>query len=128
MRLPGRFARFLIRVRVPKPTKGASTLLHFSDSLQAWKPCNSQTSREILPNKVFRILHPAEVTMEEKKTRREFIQASTAVAGSMALNSSILGQTSGSSLGIPTRILGRTGVPVSMICIGGWHIGAVQDK
>jgi aryl-alcohol dehydrogenase-like predicted oxidoreductase len=26
------------------------------------------------------------------------------------------------------QILGRTGVPVSMICLGGWHIGAVQEK
>ena len=66
--------------------------------------------------------------MEDKKTRREFIQASTAVAGSMAFSSAILGQSSGSSTGIPTRILGRTGVPVSMICLGGWHIGAVQEK
>ena len=47
--------------------------------------------------------------MEDKKTRREFIQASTAVAGSMAFTGSVLGQSSSSSAGIPTRILGRTG-------------------
>jgi aryl-alcohol dehydrogenase-like predicted oxidoreductase len=29
--------------------------------------------------------------------------------------------------GIPTRKLGRTGVDVSMLCLGGWHIGSVKD-
>ena len=30
--------------------------------------------------------------------------------------------------GIPTRPLGKTGVNVSILCLGGWHIGAVKDK
>ena len=30
--------------------------------------------------------------------------------------------------GIPTRRLGRTDEQVSILCLGGWHIGAVQDK
>jgi predicted aldo/keto reductase-like oxidoreductase len=29
---------------------------------------------------------------------------------------------------VPTRPLGKTGVNVSMICLGGWHIGSVKDK
>jgi aryl-alcohol dehydrogenase-like predicted oxidoreductase len=32
------------------------------------------------------------------------------------------------STGLPTRELGRTGVRVSNICLGGRHIGAVEDK
>src|ERR1044071_2510538 len=31
------------------------------------------------------------------------------------------------SAGLPRRILGRTGVPVSIIGLGGFHIGAVKD-
>jgi predicted aldo/keto reductase-like oxidoreductase len=30
--------------------------------------------------------------------------------------------------GLPTRPLGRTGVHVSLLALGGWHIGAVKDK
>jgi aryl-alcohol dehydrogenase-like predicted oxidoreductase len=30
--------------------------------------------------------------------------------------------------GIPTRVLGRTGVSVSALCLGGWHIGAVKEE
>ena len=40
----------------------------------------------------------------------------------------VLAQTSSSTAsGLPTRILGRTGVRVSIIGLGGWHIGAVKD-
>src|SRR5688500_14692942 len=30
--------------------------------------------------------------------------------------------------GIPTRPLGKTGVNVSILCLGGWHIGSLKDK
>ena len=30
--------------------------------------------------------------------------------------------------GIPTRVLGRTGERVSILCLGGWHIGAVKPE
>jgi aryl-alcohol dehydrogenase-like predicted oxidoreductase len=33
-----------------------------------------------------------------------------------------------SSAGLPTRKLGRTNEQVSILCLGGWHIGAVEDK
>ncbi|HEY3738906.1 MAG TPA: aldo/keto reductase [Bryobacteraceae bacterium] len=39
----------------------------------------------------------------------------------------VLATTSYSSTGMPTRMLGRTGVPVSIMGIGGWHIGAITD-
>jgi len=35
--------------------------------------------------------------------------------------------TPASSAGLPSRPLGRTGVKVSIACLGGWHIGAVKD-
>lgn len=66
--------------------------------------------------------------MERKQTRRDFMQASATAAGSVALGGTILGQASGADNGIPTRVLGRTGVAVSILCLGGWHIGAVKDK
>jgi aryl-alcohol dehydrogenase-like predicted oxidoreductase len=40
----------------------------------------------------------------------------------------VLAQTSSASAtGMPTRILGRTGVRVSILGIGGWHIGSIKD-
>jgi uncharacterized protein len=80
--------------------------------------------------------HPhagSESTSDE--TRREFMQtAGVAAAGAVAL-----GATSSAAQekkpddkkpgeGIPTRPLGKTGVNVSILCLGGWHIGAVKDK
>ncbi|MBM3774806.1 MAG: aldo/keto reductase [Acidobacteria bacterium] len=35
---------------------------------------------------------------------------------------------SGSATGLPTRPLGKTGQRVSIICLGGWHIGAVKEE
>ena len=29
--------------------------------------------------------------------------------------------------GMPTRTLGRTGVKVSILCLGGWHLGTFKD-
>jgi uncharacterized protein len=66
--------------------------------------------------------------MEDKKTRREFMQVASALGGAVALGGSLSAQTSGSSSGIPSRVLGRTGVPVSILCLGGWHIGTVKEK
>ena len=33
-----------------------------------------------------------------------------------------------SSTGLPTRPLGKTGLNVSLICLGGWHVGDIKDK
>ena len=41
----------------------------------------------------------------------------------------VIAQTSKpSATGVPTRELGRTGQRVSMVCLGGWHIGSVKDE
>jgi predicted aldo/keto reductase-like oxidoreductase len=57
----------------------------------------------------------------EANTRRTFLgqAAAAAIAEGAAAQS-----TSG---GMPMRVLGRTGVKVSIVGIGGWHIGAVKD-
>lgn len=60
-----------------------------------------------------------------KPSRRDFAKgASVAV-----LARKVLAQTSSASAtGVPTRVLGRTGQRVSMLCLGGWHIGSVKDE
>src|SRR5664279_1591688 len=41
----------------------------------------------------------------------------------------VIAQTSSASTsGLPTRVLGRTNVRVSVIGIGGWHLGAIKDE
>lgn len=56
--------------------------------------------------------------------RRDFLKRST-VAGLVA---QVVSQTSFAATGLPTRVLGRTGVRVSILCLGGWHIGAIKDE
>jgi aryl-alcohol dehydrogenase-like predicted oxidoreductase len=62
--------------------------------------------------------------MSDDLSRRQFMQA-----GSIALLAEqVIAQTSSpSGTGLPTRVLGRTGVRVSILGLGGWHIGAVKD-
>ena len=62
---------------------------------------------------------------DQLQTRREFLQASVAGAAAMA---GAVGANDGASRGIPTRRLGKTGERVSILCLGGWHIGAVKDE
>lgn len=38
-----------------------------------------------------------------------------------------LSTTSASATGLPQRVLGKTNQKVSILCLGGWHIGAVKD-
>ena len=64
--------------------------------------------------------------MENKESRRKFFSKTLSVA---ALADQVLAQTTPSSAtGMPMRLLGRTGVRVSIVGIGGWHIGSVQNK
>ena len=65
---------------------------------------------------------------ESKSSRRQFVQSAGAVMSAAALAKQVMAQTSSASAtGLPTRVLGRTGQRVSIICLGGWHIGSVQD-
>lgn len=64
---------------------------------------------------------------ETNNTRREFLAASLTAGAAIGL-SGATGAADGDSKGLPTRPLGKTGVKVSMLCLGGWHIGDVKDK
>lgn len=60
-------------------------------------------------------------------TRRRFLQ--TTAAGGAALGlANFATADSGGRTGLPTRVLGRTKQRVSILCLGGWHIGAVKQE
>lgn len=63
-------------------------------------------------------------------SRRDFIkQASGAALLTQHLTQQVIAQTSSASTtGVPTRVLGRTGERVSIIGLGGWHIGSIKDE
>ena len=60
-------------------------------------------------------------------TRRTFFQGMFGGAATAALAQQAIAQQDGPN-GLPTRRLGRTDEQVSILCLGGWHIGAVEDK
>ncbi|MBL8209555.1 MAG: aldo/keto reductase [Bryobacterales bacterium] len=58
-------------------------------------------------------------------TRREFLLTAAAAA----IAEDVVAQTrSASATGMPTRPLGKSGQQVSILALGGWHIGAVKDE
>ena len=63
---------------------------------------------------------------QPNSTRRDFIQ--TSLAGAAALSVASVGSAADDGKGLPTRPLGKTAQKVSIICLGGWHIGAVKDE
>jgi uncharacterized protein len=54
--------------------------------------------------------------------RRQFLHSSLAAGAALGL------ADDAGKKGLATRPLGKTGERVSLICLGGWHIGAVKDK
>ena len=66
--------------------------------------------------------------------RREFIHAAGALAATTAGaalqggGQALAAPATESGPGVPVRPLGRTGQKVSMLALGGWHIGAVKEK
>ncbi len=65
--------------------------------------------------------------MSYDATRRSFFQGMFGSAAAVAMAQQALAQQD-SPNGLPTRRLGRTNEQVSILCLGGWHIGAVEDK
>jgi aryl-alcohol dehydrogenase-like predicted oxidoreductase len=58
-----------------------------------------------------------------KSSRRDFLGATLAAAATAPMAESVLAQQSSTRSGIPARPLGKTGERVSIVCLGGWHIG-----
>jgi predicted aldo/keto reductase-like oxidoreductase len=66
--------------------------------------------------------------MEGMSSRREFLETAFTVASVAALAENIVAQTSSATAsGLPTRPLGRTGQRISIIGIGGGHLGGIKD-
>ena len=61
-------------------------------------------------------------------SRREFFRSLLGGALAASLAERVVAQTQAGSGGIPTRVLGRSNERVSILCLGGWHIGAVKEK
>lgn len=60
-------------------------------------------------------------------TRREFLKQAAMGAAAATLARDVLASTQASPAGLPTRVLGRTGERVSILALGGWHIGSVKE-
>jgi predicted aldo/keto reductase-like oxidoreductase len=60
-------------------------------------------------------------------TRRDFLQSTLASAAALSA-ASTLALADEPRTGVPTRPLGKTGQTVSVLCLGGWHIGAIKDE
>ena len=68
---------------------------------------------------------------EGELSRRDFVGNSVKGAAAVALAAPILTQPANAQgAGLPMRALGKTGADVSVLCLGGWHIGfaAQQDE
>ena len=63
--------------------------------------------------------------MSDKLNRRSFLQAGAATGFALPLAEQLLAAQQDAGNGLPTRPLGKTGENVSILCLGGWHIGAV---
>ena len=65
---------------------------------------------------------------KDSTTRREFLAQAAAGVTLAALAQDVLAtQSTASATGLPTRALGRTGQQVSILCLGGWHIGSLKN-
>ncbi len=65
---------------------------------------------------------------EASNTRRDFLHTTLAAGAAAGLAAGLADAADDASrTGLPTRPLGKTGVRVSIICLGGWHIGSVKD-
>jgi uncharacterized protein len=60
-------------------------------------------------------------------TRREFLKAAAAGLALAALDSTVLASQEESPDGVPKRALGKTGEKISIVGLGGWHIGSLPE-
>jgi len=61
------------------------------------------------------------------ETRREFLQTAGAATAALAVGTAVVADDKPGQ-GLPQRPLGKTGANVSILCLGGWHIGDLKDK
>ncbi|MBW3599623.1 MAG: aldo/keto reductase [Planctomycetes bacterium] len=66
--------------------------------------------------------------MAESTNRRSFLQTGAAAGATLALAEALFAQQEDNGEGLPTRPLGDTGEKVSILCLGGWHIGAAGKE
>lgn len=67
-------------------------------------------------------------SQESEVSRRKFLKNTAQGTAALTLGAQLIAQTtSAQETGIPMRPLGKTGENVSILCLGGWHIRAVQD-
>jgi predicted aldo/keto reductase-like oxidoreductase len=59
--------------------------------------------------------------------RRRFLQAAIASVTAAGMRSEVLAGQADSPTGIPTRPLGKTGQQVSIVGLGGYHIGTIEE-
>ena len=64
---------------------------------------------------------------EHSTTRRQFLQTTLAGAAALGVEAAASAADDAGARGLPTRPLGKTGERVSVLALGGWHIGAVKD-
>ncbi|HEX4131543.1 MAG TPA: aldo/keto reductase [Pirellulales bacterium] len=60
--------------------------------------------------------------------RRDFLISAAAGLAASNLAAAVLAEQEDSPDGLPKRRLGKTGDKVSIIALGGWHIGAIDPK
>jgi predicted aldo/keto reductase-like oxidoreductase len=74
------------------------------------------------------LLNEGDAMTQCENNRREFLQATLASAAALGVTAEVTAQQDeGAGKGLPTRPLGKTGIRVSILCLGGWHIGSVKD-
>lgn len=61
--------------------------------------------------------------MTSQPNRREFLQAGVAAGLTLSLADALFAAQEDSPAGLPVRPFGRADVKVSILCLGGWHIG-----
>lgn len=66
--------------------------------------------------------------MSEQPNRRDFLNTGMAIGVSWTLTQALLAEQRDKGTGLPTRPLGKTGEHVSILALGGWHIGKASQE
>ncbi len=72
--------------------------------------------------------HDNDSVRPQDQSRREFLSTTLAAGAALGLATQAAPADDKPGTGLAVRPLGKTGEKVSLICLGGWHIGSVKDK